>query len=282
MTSRCGSRSRSGPARCTPRPSTASPPTGPIRKARRRRRPSIPGSSDLIEILDHAASAEELLEHTRMAMYTGPDLRLHPEGRADPAAQGRDSGRLRLCRPYRSRRPDRRRQGQRPGDAASNPARKWRPGRDPRLQGPASAAGLAELRRHRQGARQDPPLRQVEGARGDGPLGRKIFDEIVQRLPAAARLGGDGRGAEAAAHSRRRLADGGDRAQARLRRRGDGGPDPRLDRQGGRQAAAAADRHLDQGPDPGRRLHSSPNAATRSPATGSSGCGARAPRSRSI
>ena len=113
-------------------------------------------------------------------------------------------------------------------------------------------------------------------------LGRKIFDEIVQRLPPAARLGSDGRGAEAAPSPRRRRPDGGDRAQAGLRRRGDGGADPGLDRQGGREAAAAADRHLDQGPDPGSRLPArrmlppDPGRPDRRPA------GARAPRSRSM
>ena len=98
----------------------------------------------------------------------GPDLRLHAEGRADPAAQGRDADRFRLRGPHRSRRPDGRREDQRPGDAAAHPARQWRPGRDPRLQGAAPAAGLAQLCRHRQGAGEDPALGEIEGARGDG------------------------------------------------------------------------------------------------------------------
>ena len=114
----------------------------------------------------------------------GPDLRLHPEGRADPAAQGRDPGRFRLCGPHRSRRPDGRREDQRPGDAAAHPARQWRPGRDPGLQGAASAAGAGSLRRHRQGAREDPPLGESKEREETVALGRKIFDEIVQRLPA--------------------------------------------------------------------------------------------------
>jgi len=39
-----------------------------------------PWISDLIEILDHAASAEEVLEHTRMAMYTDRIFAFTPKG----------------------------------------------------------------------------------------------------------------------------------------------------------------------------------------------------------
>jgi RelA/SpoT family (p)ppGpp synthetase len=39
-----------------------------------------PWINDLIEILDHAASAEELLEHTRMAMYTDRIFAFTPKG----------------------------------------------------------------------------------------------------------------------------------------------------------------------------------------------------------
>ncbi len=95
----------------------------------------------------------------------GPDLRLHAEGRADPAAQGRDSGRLRLRRPHRPRRPHGRRQGQRPRRSAADDARERRPGRNPRVGSAAPAAELAALRRHRQGARRRPPLRPPQGAR---------------------------------------------------------------------------------------------------------------------
>ena len=112
-------------------------------------------------------------------------------------------------------------------------------------------------------------------------LGRKIFDEIVAAPAGPARLGGDRRGAAAAPSAQRRGADGGDRAEAGRRRRGDGSADAGLGDQGRRQAAAAAHRHLDQGPDARASPSSSPNAATRSPATGSSACGARARGSRS-
>ena len=63
-------------------------------------------------------------------------------------------------------------------------------------------------------------------------LGRKIFDEIVQRLPAPARLGSDRRGAAPPASAQRRGADGGDRAEADRRRRGHGSADAGLGDQG--------------------------------------------------
>jgi hypothetical protein len=88
-TSRCGSRSRSAPRRCTPRPSR------PRRhwaykegKAAGDDR-SIPWISDLIEILEHAGSAEELLEHTRMAMYQDRIFAFTPKGELIQLPRGR-------------------------------------------------------------------------------------------------------------------------------------------------------------------------------------------------
>ena len=104
-----------------------------------------PWINDLVEILDHAGERRGAARAYPHGDVPGPDLRLHAQGRADPAAQGRDAGRFRLCRPHRSRRPDGRRQDQRPGDAAAHRARQWRPGRDPGLEGAAPAAGLALL-----------------------------------------------------------------------------------------------------------------------------------------
>ena len=165
---RCGSKSRSATARCTSRPSAASPPTGPTRKAS--------PSGDIDDPVGRRPGRDPRpCREPRGAARAypdgdvpGPHLRLHPEGRADPAAQGRDPGRFRLCGPHRPWRPDRRRQGQRPRRAAADDAREWRPGRNPRLRSAAPAAELAALRRHRQGARRRPPLRPPQGARGDG------------------------------------------------------------------------------------------------------------------
>src|SRR6185503_12591756 len=41
---------------------------------------NIPWVDDLVEILDHAESPEELLEHTRMAMYTDRIFAFTPKG----------------------------------------------------------------------------------------------------------------------------------------------------------------------------------------------------------
>jgi (p)ppGpp synthase/HD superfamily hydrolase len=40
----------------------------------------IPWVDDLVEILDHAENAEELLEHTRMAMYQDRIFAFTPKG----------------------------------------------------------------------------------------------------------------------------------------------------------------------------------------------------------
>ena len=76
---RCASKSRSATRRCTPRPNAGSPPTGRTRRQSGRRRQG-PWISDLVEILDHADSPEELLEHTRMAMYQDRIFAFTPKG----------------------------------------------------------------------------------------------------------------------------------------------------------------------------------------------------------
>ena len=77
---RCGSKSRSAAARCTSRPSAASPRTGPTRKASPAPIIHVPWVDDLVEILEHAESPEELLEHTRMAMYQDRIFAFTPKG----------------------------------------------------------------------------------------------------------------------------------------------------------------------------------------------------------
>src|SRR3546814_16329974 len=47
-----------------------------------------PWISDLIEILEHAGSAEELLEHTRMAMYQDRIFAFTPKGELIPLPKG--------------------------------------------------------------------------------------------------------------------------------------------------------------------------------------------------
>ena len=115
----------------------------------------------------------------------GPDLRLHPEGRADPAAQGRDPGRLRLCRPHRPWRPDGRRQGQRPGGAAAHHPGEWRPGRNPRLRGAAPAAVWLRFVVTGKARAGDPPLRPPQGTRRDDRA--RPQDLRRDRRPAARR-----------------------------------------------------------------------------------------------
>ena len=77
---RCGSKSRSAAGRCTSKRNAGSPHTGHTRKASRRAISTIPWVDDLVEILEHAESPEELLEHTRMAMYQDRIFAFTPKG----------------------------------------------------------------------------------------------------------------------------------------------------------------------------------------------------------
>ena len=97
----------------------------------------------------------------------GPHLRLHAQGRAVPATQGLDPGRFRLSRstPTSARRPSAPRSTRRHMPLRTAAAQRRR-GRDHQGQARRAAAFLARLRRHRQGARLDPPRGAGEGARG--------------------------------------------------------------------------------------------------------------------
>jgi (p)ppGpp synthase/HD superfamily hydrolase len=154
---------------------------------------------DLVEILDHAGSAEELLEHTRMAMYQDRIFAFTPDGELIQLPKGataidfayavhtirRSGGRrkvngrvvplrtaiengdqVRSCAP-------RRRSRSRAGSTSSSPARR----------APRSAA------------------RAPQGARETIALGRKFYDEIVKRCPPSSG-GGARRCAEAAQAAR--------------------------------------------------------------------------------
>ena len=113
---------------------------------------------DLVEILDHADSPEELLEHTRMAMYQDRIFAFTPKGEliqlpkgatpidfayavhtdlGDQAVGAKINGRAR---------------------AAAHRDREWRSGADPASKAQQPQPQLAQLRDHGQGARRDPPL----------------------------------------------------------------------------------------------------------------------------
>jgi hypothetical protein len=143
---------------------------------------------DLIEILDmprapRSCSSIPAWRCTRTGSSPSP------QGRADPAAQGRDADRLRLCRAHRSRRSGGGRQGQRPGRAAAHRDRAGRSGRDPALQGAGAAGQLAQLRDHRQGARRDPPpssaTRSATRPRRSGASSMTRSSGACRRRPAA-------------------------------------------------------------------------------------------------
>jgi RelA/SpoT family (p)ppGpp synthetase len=142
-----------------------------------------PWIKDLIEILDHAASAEELLEHTRMAMYTDRIFAFTPKGEliqlpkgatpvdfayavhtdlGDQTVGAKVNGRVMPLRtPLEN------------GDQveilvskAQHPQPAW-------LSFVVTGKARAKIRRFVKSKEREETV----------ALGRKIFDEIVQRLP---------------------------------------------------------------------------------------------------
>ena len=143
-----------------------------------------PWISDLVEILDHAASAEELLEHTRMAMYQDRIFAFTPKGEliqlpkgatpvdfayavhtdlGDQTVGAKINGRVMPLRtPLEN------------GDQveilvskAQHPQPTW-------LSFVVTGKARAKIRRFVKSKEREETV----------ALGRKIFDEIVQRLPA--------------------------------------------------------------------------------------------------
>ena len=158
-----------------------------------------PWIDDLVEILDHATTAEELLEHTRMAMYQDRIFAFTPKGELIQLPKGAtpvdfayavhtDLGDQTVGAKINGR-----------VMPLQDPARQWRSGRDPDLQGPASAAGLALLRGHRQGAGEDKALGEIQGARGDGRFGPEDPGRDHRAHAREGRLGGHHRSAAAPA-----------------------------------------------------------------------------------
>ena len=181
-------------------------------------------------------SAEELLEHTRMAMYQDRIFAFTPKGEliqlpkgatpvdfayavhtdlGDQTVGAKINGRVMPLRTPLDN-----------GDQVEIL----------RLQGAAAAARLAELRRHRQGARRDPPLwcsprsarRRSRSAarsstRSSSACPRRSAGRRSPRRSSGCKLPDDDG------------ADGGDRAAADHRRRGDGSADAGL----GQHATAA-------------------------------------------
>src|SRR6185503_17260536 len=148
-----------------------------------------PWINDLVEILDHAASAEELLEHTRMAMYQDRIFAFTPKGEliqlpkgatpvdfayavhtdlGDQTVGAKINGRVVPLRTMLEN-----------GDQveilaseAQHPQPAW-------LSYVVTGKARAKIRRWVKSKEREETV----------ALGRKIFDEIVQRLPAP--LGAD-------------------------------------------------------------------------------------------
>ena len=114
---------------------------------------------ELLEILEHAATPEDFLEHTKLEMFPDQVFVFSPKGDvialpigATPvdfayAVHSEVGGHLR------------RHADQRQDHAAPDGARERRPGRDHHLGRADPVAPVGELRRHRQGPGQHPPVR---------------------------------------------------------------------------------------------------------------------------
>jgi GTP pyrophosphokinase len=139
---------------------------------------------DLIEIVDASHDAEELLEHTRMAIYQDRIFAFTPEGRAVPAAQRRDAGGLRLCRAYQAGAANGGREDQRAARAAPLATGEWRRGGDRQERGAEpqlSWLSFVVTGKARAAIRR--AVRAKERAE-IAELGQKLFDEIANRVPA--------------------------------------------------------------------------------------------------
>jgi len=119
---------------------------------------------DLVEILEQSQDADELLEHTRMAMYQDRIFAFSPKGELHQLPKGSTPvdfayavhtslGNQTVGAKVNGR------------GAAAHHAGKWRSGRNPEVRGAGAAARLADLRHHRQGPRRHPPLYPAEAAR---------------------------------------------------------------------------------------------------------------------
>ena len=169
--------------------------------------------ADLVEILDTAATPEELLEHTRMAMYQDRIFAFTPKGEliqlpkgatpidfayavhtdlGDQAVGAKVNGRVVPLRTVLENGD----QVQVLRSKAQVPQAAW-------MSFAITGKALAAIRRHLRGAERE---QQVA-------LGRKLYDDIVQRLPAAL-----GAGALAEALKRLKLPDEGALMQAIARR----------------------------------------------------------------
>ena len=173
----------------------------------------VPWINDLVEILDHAGSAEELLEHTRMAMYQDRIFAFTPKGEliqlpkgatpvdfayavhtdlGDQTVGAKINGRVVPLRTPL----DNGDQVEILASKAQHPQPSW-------LRFVVTGKARAKIRRWVSHKEREETV----------ALGRKIFDEIVARLPAPLGWEAIAKRAVKPLHGRgRRGADGGDRA----------------------------------------------------------------------
>ena len=185
----------------------------------------VPWIEDLVEILDHADSPEELLEHTRMAMYQDRIFAFTPKGEliqlpkgatpvdfayavhtalGDKTVGAKVNGRVVPLRTLLDN-----------GDQveilisdAQHPQPSW-------LRFVVTGKARSSVRRFVRHKERDETIE----------LGHKIYDEIVDRLPAPLGQGRPWPGSQEIEAGRCRRADDRDRPQAPDRRSGDGGVD---------------------------------------------------------
>ena len=162
-------------ARCTARPSTASPRTGSTRSSKDASVVEPPAVSDemawLRQLLDwqrEAQEPEEFLDALRFDLGASEVYVFTPKGDVDRAAGRLDAGRLRLRGAHRGRAPVHRRPGQRQAGAAGVDARQRRHRRDLHLEVRERRPdpGLAGVRQVPAGPDQDPAVVRQGAPRG--------------------------------------------------------------------------------------------------------------------
>ena len=161
----------------------------------------------LVEI-QQGGNPEEFLESVKVDLFPDKVYVFTPKGEIRAPAAQLDLRRFRLCRAHRRRQPLRGGQGRSAPRAAAHAAAQRPDRRDHHGEGRHAEPGVGQFRRHREGARVDPPVPQEpEARRSDRPRQAPAEPGARGILADAAQdsVGGDRRGRRRTrpAHARR-------------------------------------------------------------------------------
>ena len=160
---------------------------------------------DMVDLLERGDSAEEVLEHSRLAMYQDQVFCFTPKGSLISLPRGGHADRFCLCGAYRPGQQRGGRQDQRQPCPAAHAAEQWRPGGNHHHQGFLALADVGAVRGHGAGAGRNPPLPAPRPARRACPLRpQDSGKDLRRRGPRTDRQGGRRSGQETAPGQGRR------------------------------------------------------------------------------